>query len=267
MNPDIRLIAIDLDGTLLNSQHAISARTEQTLKRATAAGIQVVIATGRPRRTSEPFLRQLGLNTPGVFLQGLAVCNADGSVRHEQFLDVETARRTIQFAEERNLTLMAYNAEKIITRRRNAYTEILSSYYEPLPDENGSMQDLPGKIPICKLLFVNDPAQMPELRAQVSARLGDKASLVLSRPEFLEVLPSGASKSGGLKRLLADEGIDPQHVLALGDGENDIEMIALAGIGVAMANATEHLKAIANHITASNDDDGVALAVERFVLG
>jgi len=266
MTSDIRLIAIDLDGTLLNDDHTISPRTEHTLKRAMAAGVQVVIATGRPRRTSVPFLKQLGLTSPGVFLQGLAIFDGDGTLRHEQFLEPETARKAIRFAEEHDYTLMAYNSHRIICRRRNQYTKIMAGYFEPSPDEMESMLTLPDKEPIGKLIFIHDPEVIPGIRARVEGLLASHATLVLSRPEFLEVLPPGASKGAGLKRLLDDEGIAPEHVLALGDGENDLEMIQLAGIGVAMGNATDHLKKVANHVTDSNNDDGVAKAVERFVL-
>ncbi|CAG1001501.1 5-amino-6-(5-phospho-D-ribitylamino)uracil phosphatase [Anaerolineae bacterium] len=264
----IRLIAVDLDGTLLNTDHHITPRTRQALSVAGQRGIQVIMATGRPRLTTIPYLQELGLTTPGVFMQGLNIYNGDGSLRHNVLMDSETVRKTAAFAVEHDLTVMIYNHELIATRYRNAFTDILQAYHEPLPHEFGDkIIDLPDQHPVNKLFFIDDPSRIPQIRAALTERIGSHSTLQTSMPQFLEVLPAGASKGAGLKWLLEDMGISPSEVLAIGDGENDIEMIQLARIGVAMGNGNAHLKAEADYITLSNNEDGVAHAVEKFALG
>jgi Cof subfamily protein (haloacid dehalogenase superfamily) len=266
MTNQIKLIAIDLDGTLLNSHHHVSEKTAQTLRRAVEAGVQVVIATGRPYRTCVRHIRELGLQTPGVFMQGLAIHNADGSTRYERSMEPETARRLLNFGYEHALDTMVYNSQSIYTRKRNEATDFMLRYGEPPPEEIPALADLADQVPISKVLFLMPPTNIPALRAQLTPLVNGAVNLVTSQAHMLECLPPGASKGAGLARLLEDEGVLPAQVLAIGDGENDIEMLQLAGISVAMGNANAHLQTVAQHITLSNDEDGVAHAVERFVL-
>lgn len=267
MKTPIQLIAIDLDGTLLNSQLTITPRTARAIRRAMEAGIPATIATGRPYLTSARYVRELGLTAPGVFLQGLAIHNADGSIRHEQVMEPETARRILAYAQEHRRTALAYNSGSIYARERNAMTDTLFRYNEPVPEIVAALSDLPDRVPVSKVVFLLDPSEIPALRADLSQIVNGTASLFTSQAHMLECIPPGTSKGAGLARLLQDEGIDPARVLAIGDGENDIEMLQLAGISVAMGNAKDHIKAAAQHVTATNDEDGVAEAVERFALG
>ena len=157
----------------------------------------------------------------------------------------------------------------IATRRRNALTNTLQSYAEHPPTEWGDqLVDLPAAHPVNKLIIIDDPARIPDIRRDLLAHLGEeRASVLTSLPQFLEVLPRGTSKGAGLAWLLKDMGVSPERVLAIGDGENDIEMLELAGVGVAMANGHEHLKRVANYITLTNDQDGVAHAIKTFIFG
>jgi Cof subfamily protein (haloacid dehalogenase superfamily) len=117
-----------------------------------------------------------------------------------------------------------------------------------------------------KMIVMDDPTHMPDLRQKVAAHVDGLADLVLSSPFLLEIMPRGTSKGAGLAWLLDYLGISPDEVLALGDADNDIEMLRMAAIGVAMANAMPMVKQAADVIVASNDADGVAEAIERFVL-
>jgi Cof subfamily protein (haloacid dehalogenase superfamily) len=268
-NSTIRLIAIDVDGTLLNSQHEISTRTQKALQAAMNAGVQVILATGRPRRTVDHIVEQLQLTTPGVFMQGLHICNADGSLRHEIQMAAETAKQVAAYAHANQLTTMIYNYQSISTRQHNDLTKQLQSYHEPYPTELGdNIVNFADQQPIAKFIFIErTPERIAMLRSELSAMLGDSAEVFTSMPLFLEVLPPQTSKGAGLKWLLDDIGVLPEHVLAIGDGENDIEMLQLAGIGVAMGNGAARLKAVANAVVADNNHDGVAQAIEQFVLG
>ncbi|HEX2619083.1 MAG TPA: Cof-type HAD-IIB family hydrolase [Phototrophicaceae bacterium] len=267
----IKLIAVDLDGTLLNSQHEMTEKTEKALKAAIAQGVKVVLATGKTRHSAEGIIKRLNLTTPGVYLQGLSVHYPDNSVRHQLTLTPDVLRRVITFAEDRGFDVVAYSGTRIMIRAASASaTELTVDYGEPAPDVVGPLQNIVDNTQINKIIVVkrNDARKITALRWQLSMQLDAKkeARLTQALPDMLEILPPGASKGNGLKTLLKELDVKPEEVLAIGDGENDIEMIQLAGIGVAVGNASEKLKAIADYVVASNDEDGVAEAVERFAI-
>lgn len=266
MHLPIQLIALDLDGTLLNSQHQLTPRTARAIQQAIAEGVQVVIATGKTYASVRPVVEQLGLTSPAVCVQGLVLHNPDGSVRSTQALDPALVRHVAEFAEAGNHVVVAYSGLRILIREWHSFAEVLVAHDEPVPEVVGSLVPLAGQIPINKFIFYNDPDSVSTLREELAAHVDGQATLVQPLPELLEVLPLGTGKGAGLARLLAELGIDPQHVLAAGDGENDADMLRLAGIGVAMGNAMQAAKDAADVVVASNDEDGVAEAIERYVL-
>jgi Cof subfamily protein (haloacid dehalogenase superfamily) len=264
---EIKVIAVDLDGTLLNSQHTLSAGNRAALLAAMAAGVPVMLATGKTRASAEKLIAELGLTTPGVFVQGLLIYNPDGTVRHQQMLEPGITRRIITFAEDRGFDVLMYSGNRILVRRRDARADQVAEYGEPLPEVVGSLVNQLGAVTVNKLCIAGEPARMRALRWQLDQQMSGQVNFTFSHvASLLEVLPPGASKGRGVKLALQDLGIAPEHLLAIGDGENDIEMVKLAGVGVAVANAAPLLKAAAPYQVASNDADGVAEAIERFVL-
>jgi Cof subfamily protein (haloacid dehalogenase superfamily) len=210
----------------------------------------------------------LGLDTPGIYLQGLAIYNADGTMRWQQTLDPNVARTAINCGEERGFTMVAYSGHRVLCRKRNRDTDELVKYHEGEPEAVGPLQNILDNMPVNKVLAIKlaQPRQTTALRWQLSTQINGTGKLVQALDDMLEILPPGASKGAALKMLLKDMKIPAAQVLAIGDGENDIEMIQLAGTGVAVGNAHQKLKDVANHMVASNDEDGVAEAVERFML-
>jgi len=268
MNQPIKLIVTDLDGTLFNSQHQLSERTEKALKAAIEKGVKVVLATGKTRTSGLDVIQRLNLDTPGIYLQGLAIYNADGTMRWQQTLDPKVARTAINAGEDRGFTMVAYSGTRVLCRARNRDTDELMKYHEGAPEAVGPLQNLLDTLPINKVLAIKlaQPRAVTALRWQIGTQINGTGKLVQALDDMLEILPPGGSKGAALKMLLKDMKIPAEQVLAIGDGENDIEMIQLAGIGVAVGNAHQKLKDAANHVVASNDEDGVAEAVERFVL-
>lgn len=262
----IELIAVDLDGTLLNSQHQLTPRTVDALRRAIAQGVHVVLATGKTRYSALEAIRQLELTTPGVYLQGLIITNADGSVRHQRTLDADTVRDVAGYAREHDISLVAYTGGEIVTEKRTPYTDVLIRFHEPTPQQVASLDAVVQEQPIHKLILIDDEQRIRDVRETLTGRFDGRATFVQALSDMLEILPPGASKGAGLRTLLHDLGISPEHVMAIGDGENDVEMLRLAGLGVAVGNAMPAARAAADVVVASNDADGVAEAVERFVL-
>jgi HAD superfamily hydrolase (TIGR01484 family) len=239
---DIKLIVLDIDGTLLNNAHELTPRTETALKAAMEKGIQIVLATGKTVASARDLVKRLNLTTPGVYVQGTSVHDAGGNVTHQQTLSADVARQLITFAEDRGFTVAIYSGSRVIMRRLTGLEKTLTEHHEPEPEAAGALQNILDETPVNKLIVFN-------------------------RGEgHLEILPAGASKGAGVKSVLRDLKVPTEQVMAVGDGDNDIEMLQLVGVGVAVENATPKLKEVAKHVVASNDADGVAEAIERFVL-
>ncbi len=263
---DIKLIVVDIDGTLFNSNHEISPRTETALKAAIEKGVQIVLATGKTIASSRELVKRLNLNTHGIYSQGTAIHHADGSVHSQQTLSPDIARQIITFAEDRGFTVALYSGTRVLMRKLNGEEKILTVHHEPTPEAVGALQNVLDEFPVNKIIIFNktEGQTLASLRWQLNAQVNGAVDMVMVLQ--LEILPAGASKGAALKTLLKDLKIPSEQVMAIGDGDNDVEMIQLAGIGVAVGNATPRLKAVANHVVSGNDEDGVAEAIERFVL-
>jgi Cof subfamily protein (haloacid dehalogenase superfamily) len=266
----IKLIVLDLDGTLLNSQHQISDKTAEAIQRAQAQGIQIMLATGKTRYSGEDIIKRFNLTTHGIYLQGASVHLHDGGIHANTTLSPEVARRIITFAEDRGFEIAAYSGQRILARSISpGAKELHDLYHEPEPEAVGPLHNILNGTPINKLLIIrqNDPRKIRALRWQLSMQIDPKeARMTQALPDMLEILPPNVSKGGALKSLLKDLSIKPEEVMAIGDAENDLEMIQLVGIGVAVDNAVDKLKEAADYVVASNDEDGVAEAIERFAL-
>lgn len=264
----IQLIAVDVDGTLLNNSHQLTPRTETALRKALAQGVKIVLATGKTRNSTMRYIEQLALDAPGIYLQGLAVYESDGKIRWQKTLDPNTVRQVITFAEDRGFTVIAYSGMRIMVRAMNQLVEdALIRYHEPAPDVVGPLQNVATDMPIHKLMVVGEPKGITALRWQLNLQLGGAARVVQAGlANMVEILPSNCSKGAALKMLLKEMNIPAENVLAIGDAENDIEMLQLAGVGVAMGHAAQNVKDVANYVVGTNEQDGAAEAIERFVL-
>lgn len=268
---NIELVVVDLDGTLLNEESKMSERNEKALKAAMEKGVKVVIATGKTRFSARDVIARLDLQTPGIYTQGLTIYNAAGVITTEWKLDPDVARRVITFAEDRGFSMIAYSGDRILTHTDSPHAKGLHEKYgEPEPEAVGPLQNILTEMTIHKLIAakLGEPARINALRWQLSMQLDGRARLVKSAVmDMVEVLPPNGSKGTALKSVLRSLGISAENTLAIGDAENDLEMLQLAGVGVAMGNANDHLKAVADHVVGTNREDGVAEAIEKFVLG
>lgn len=261
----VKLIAIDLDGTLLADDGTVPPQNIQAIRQVMALDVLVVLATGKTRGSAISIIEQLDLYTPGVYCQGLVVHRGDGSVWMEKMLDRETAAAAITFAEHHQLPQHAYCGARILTPTDTPYRHILHhKYHEPLPEVVSSLLPQVDILHINKLL-ISDEGSNAHTRSRLEALTHGRAVITQAVPEYIEMLPHGTSKGSGLAWLLTKLDISWQMVLAIGDGENDLEMLQQAGIGVAMGNAAPDVKAVANYVTLSNNEAGVAAAISRFV--
>ena len=258
----IATLVLDVDGTLLDDHHQIMPRTFSALQQALRAGLLVILATGKSYQSTKSIRDQLGLVAPGVYVQGLATYAENGLLLEQALLSPHLVTRFEALARAHDLEIIAYGSQALYTPAAGVHSLALSAYHEPLPLKVNTL----AEYPILKLLLIGSQPVLDHIRQQMTPLLQAQAAFVQAVPAMLEVLPPNRSKGRAVARLLAHLNRPMRTMLAIGDGENDIELIQLAQIGVAMGNARDELKKHADFITAGNNHEGVALALEKFIL-
>lgn len=267
----IKLIAIDLDGTLLNDQKTITAKTQAVLKEAKKQGVRVVLCSGRPLLGIAHYLDELGLRENGdyaiTYNGGLVQKTDTGEVLSEKILTKSDVVSLYDLSRELGVPMNFIDLEKIYSPappkgRPSLYGNIMTA----LPFVHVSMDTLPDDLKINKAIFCTDQPTLDQAISRIPSFFTERYTLMKSRPILLEIMNKEVDKGKGLQALGRHLGIHAGEMMALGDQENDLAMIRYAGLGVAMGNAIDRVKATAQFITGTNTEDGVAYAVERFVL-
>lgn len=267
------LIALDLDGTLTNSEKLITPRTFDALMTAQRAGVRLVLASGRPTRGIAPLAEQLQLANYGGFVLsyngGRIIEWATKRALYSQTVSPALIPQLFAFAEQAQLPIVTYLPNEILASRiGDAYLEEESKINAmPVVVAKDFVQEankLEGGA--TKFLIPGDPDKLVELEVQMKSSLSSQMEVFRSAPYFLELTPKGIDKAQSLQRLLEHLDLQRESLVAFGDGYNDLSMLEFAGTGIAMANAAEEVKAISNMVTTSNDEDGIALALEKLCL-
>ncbi|MGC2321005.1 MAG: Cof-type HAD-IIB family hydrolase [Terriglobales bacterium] len=279
MNPAIRLLAIDIDGTLLDPQFQVSAANLAALKRAHQAGVEIVLVTGRRHQFALPIAQSLGLDLWLISSNGAVTRSAQGELFHRDLLPAQTARDLIALME-------LYRGNLVLTFDREGKgalalerTEELTSHIQRWIENN--LQYIDFVVPIERAL-VTDPiqamfcgtiARMQEAEGRLrAAPLADRITVLKTRYDardlvIVDVLNQGCSKGHALERWARHRGLTREQVMAIGDNYNDVEMLEFAGVPVIMGNAREDLKQNGWRVTLSNEESGVAAAVEGVLFG
>lgn len=266
-----------MDGTLLNSNSQISLATAHALKEATSRGVKVVIATGKTRPAVINLMKTVNLAgkdgiisevSPGVFLQGLLVYGRQGREIARRNLDQNICREACLYSVNHNIPLVAFSEARCLTLFENPSVDSLHTiYYEPKAEIVSSIEQLSAGVEIQKMIFLDTAEGVAStLRPYWEEAAGNCASVVQAVPDMLELVPYGTSKGIGVKMLLDHLGVSPNEIMAIGDGENDVEMLELASLGIALRNGSEKAKSVANVIGLSNDEDGAADAIYRYAF-
>jgi Cof subfamily protein (haloacid dehalogenase superfamily) len=268
-----QLIALDVDGTTVNTGQAPSPRVRQALDRAQAQGLKVIVATGRAFQSAREYARMLGLDGPLICLQGALVkeqVNGEQTLLAEP-LPPEPLGDLIRFADERELELTLYTEDEIYVSRmyheRKYYDLWFSLPVRVVPSLTEAVAGLKQRrVPLIKALFIGDPQDLPRLEADLNRFCQGRMDVVRSHEHFVELLAPGVSKGRALAFLAQRYGVSQGQTIAVGDSGNDISMIRWAGLGVAVANAAPEVRAAADWIAPSVNEDGVAVLLERYVL-
>ncbi len=269
---DYEMIVLDLDGTLTNRDKVITPRNKAALQEAMKRGKKVVLASGRPVYGVMPLAKELGLQDHGgyilAFNGGIIMNCRTEEVVFSRMLPAEANYRIIQLALKNRVDLLTYDRDVILTsNEENPYVQ-LESRINHLRVRQLEMDELFARLDfsVPKFLMADDGDYLAVVEPKVKAALGKNFSVYRSEPFFLEILPKGVDKAQSLERLLEKLHMTREQMIACGDGYNDLSMIRYAGLGVAMANGVLPVRKAADYITASNDEDGVALVVEKFML-
>ena len=264
-----KMIVLDLDDTLLRDDLTISNRTKQSLMDAQEAGVKVVLASGRPSIAMLPIAEELRLKEYGSFIlafNGAKIINCQtGEEWFSSTLPVETAHQLYKISRREKVWIHTYVNDQIVTDEANPYTDIegvltkleinvVDNFIETVTE------------PVVKVLMLQEPAILEKVEEKLQREFAGSLSIMRSKPFFLEFMEEGISKGTSLNSLIQQLGISREEVIAIGDSNNDLSMIEFAGLGVAMGNASEFIKAQADFVTDTNMNDGVAKVVEEFVL-
>lgn len=266
-----KLLVLDVDGTLLNDEREISKRTLAALLKVQQMGVRIVLASGRPTYGLMPLAKTLELGNYGGFVLSYNGCQIikaqNGEILFERRINPEMLPYLEKKARKNGFAIFTYHDDTLITDSPdNEYIKneaLLNNLKIIREDEFSTAIDFAP----CKCMLVSDKEKaLIGLEQHWEKRLAGTLDAFRSEPYFLEVVPCGVNKANTLGALLEHLGVTREEVIAVGDGVCDVTMLQLAGMGVAMGHSQDSVKVCADYVTASNEEDGVALAVEKLIL-
>lgn len=262
-----RIIALDIDGTLTDSGKEITPETRARLISYQQNGGRVILASGRPTQGIMPYADILELGRYGGYILsyngGCAIDCRTGSVLFRTELPLSVIPEICEVIRDYPVGISTCEGDTIIAGNNiNKYTELTARINRMAIRY---VTDFPRYVsfPVNKCLLHGKPEHILELERILTEKYSGKLGVFRSEPFFLEIVPDGVDKAGAIDRLIDSLGIKAEECIACGDGFNDISMIRYAGLGIAMANASEQVKKAADYVTRSNDEDGIAYVLER----
>lgn len=264
-----KLLALDVDGTLTNSQKVITPATLSAIEKAEKSGVSIILATGRPTYGVAPIAEQLGMGEK----EGYVLSFNGGKITewhsrkvfYECDLPKDVLPELYKRAREKHVSLMTYRDEYVISETTDdpyVQIEISLNHMVGLKVHNFIEET---NFPLPKCIITGKPPVIEQMEKELNGIWSDRLSIYRSEPFFLEIMPKGIDKAHSLSILLDKLDISPREMIACGDGYNDLPMLQYAGTGVAMSNAQPEVMQMADYITTSNDEDGVAKVIEKFI--
>lgn len=260
----IKLFISDLDDSLLRDDQTIGARTERALEKLAGRGVKIALASGRMYAAMQRYVKQLGITAPAIALNGaMIVDTVTGVPISRTYIAPELAGEALEELARRGLYAQSYDEERYYFEHECEF----SRYYAHVLGVNGvetgrPLTDcVPKRVP--KLLTINTPERTRELLPLLKEKFAGRLEVAISKPMYIELTNPAANKGAALERLCGLLGIKPSEAMACGDGLNDLGMIRMAGLGVAVGNARESVRAQADVVCAPNDEEGIARLIER----
>ncbi|MGH4124581.1 MAG: Cof-type HAD-IIB family hydrolase [Clostridium sp.] len=265
-----KLLAIDMDGTLLNSNKIISKGNKAAIKKAIEKGVKVVITSGRGLNGLEKFLDEVNLRGENEYL----IANNGGTIYRTSDFECISYKglrgrdlvKAHALSVEIGLNMIAYTHKGSIASEENEFTRFETEYVGNPVKILDFNRDINDGDEITKILFSQTEELLAKKMLEIPKEFYSEYNVVKTMPIVLEVMDKDCNKGYGVKVLGDMLGIKKDEIICIGDEANDIEMITYAGLGIAMGNAIEELKDAAEYVTSDNDNDGVAKAIEKFIL-
>jgi len=267
---DSKVLVLDIDGTLTNSKKEITENTKKGIMEIQKRGHIVILASGRPTPGMKKFAAELELEKYGGYLLsfngGRIINAATGEIVFQKTLPQNLIPGIYHFAKEQDLGLVTYLGETIILgTRSDEYVELEARINGMEIRKVDNFLDY-YEYDLNKCLMTAPPEKAAIYEKMLQEKYGDLLSIYRSEPFFIEIMPKNVDKATSLDRMLSTVGLNRENTICVGDGFNDMTMIQYAAIGVAMANAQEPVKAAADFITKSNDEDGIVTVIDKFIL-
>lgn len=264
-----KMIVLDLDDTLLKNDGTISKRTKEKLVKAQKNGVKVVLASGRPTYAIEKIATELELQKNGGYIisyNGARIIDcANNKELYSANITNEQIHELYDMSMQAGAYIQTYMGDYIIASESNEYTDIekeITGMDIIVPSD--FKEYVTGDV--VKAIVLQKPERLKEIEELWKTVINARMYMTISKPFFLEFMNNEVDKSKSIKRLSELLGISMSEVIAIGDSYNDLSMIKAAGLGVAMANAVDCVKKVANYITDDNEHDGVAKVIEKFVF-
>lgn len=266
--PDIRLVAIDLDGTLLRSDKKLSKRAVEAVGKVLDRGVKVILASARPPRSVREIYDLLKLDTLQINYNGAVISDPPNNkiILHRP-IPVPLARQVVDMARgmEKRLVVHVEILDKLYTDRDEKTLQTETSRAMG-PDYLGALAGVLNR-PVTKLMLLGDPSWLEPIRTAIRKQFHGQVSMAISDDYLIQVIHPAADKARALNEVALRYSVDRQHIMAIGDAPNDETMLKWAGLGVAVGNAWPRTIKCADKIAPSNDSDGVAFALEKYILG
>lgn len=263
---NIRLLAIDLDGTLLNDERLVTPGSAEAIMRARSSGVTVALASGRIFPSLRPFAEQLGLTGPFICANGAHILDFEGGEIAFKELDRAARSAVIDVAEAMDLHLNAYTRTELLLLRETEWSEMYRRRARAVVPRIADRAELLDA-EISKMMLVGAPTDIAKIRAQIEPEMEAlSVRLTESEPEYLEFLAPGAHKGAALEEISKRMGVARTETAAIGDYLNDVEMLSWAGFSAAVENAAEEAKCVSDVVVRSNEEGGVVQFIDSHIL-
>lgn len=263
---NIKLVAIDIDGTLVDNDRNISLRNKEAIRNVRDNGVEVTLATGRMFDSARIYGDALGLDLPLVTYQGALVkASATGEILYQRYVDAPLAQQVVALATDKGFRVWFYLDDRVLVDKITSKTrEYAANYFVPVR-EIESLTDCTSLSPLKLIVADYNEEALTQFEEESKEIFGSSLHIARSLPQYLEFGHPEATKADGIDAVVRYLGINPQEVMAIGDSWNDLEMFEYAGLAVVMGNARREIKKKADYVTLSNQDHGVAVALEELL--
>ncbi len=268
----IKLCTIDLDGTLLNNEKKVLPEVKEAIQKARAKGVKIVLCTGRPLTGVTHLLEELEISGDDEYVatyNGSVVETVSGKVISSESLSYDDYLKMEMMSRKLNVPIHVHVVEppRLISLNRNiGKYSVFEAFLTNIPLQYRAPEEITPDSKIIKIMYIDEAENLQKVLDALPQEFYDNYTALRSEPFFFEMLNKKASKGQALLDLAKHLGIKQEETMAIGDNENDLSMVETAGIGVAMGNAVDSVKAAATFVTKTNEEAGVAYAIEKYIL-